>query len=275
MIQIYPDGFLPIITPDVDDLSAAGGATLALGDWDMDASLVYGNNKMDFTIENTLNRSLGAGRPRPSSTPAASSTTSWCCNFSGVRQLRGRPRLAAERRDRRRGAAARATRSSPASRTATATAACCSDGTPTAVGRAGVPGLPSGQRGRRGPHRRRRLRRPRGQPHRRSCSSRSPCAPRTIRTSAATSTGKLAARYDFNDAFALRGSVQNGFRAPSLQQQFFTTTSTNFIGGVPFDITTFPVTDPVAQRARRAAARCRGVGQLLARRGAAARRLRA
>jgi iron complex outermembrane receptor protein len=62
-----------------------------------------------------------------------------------------------------------------------------------------------------------------------------------------TVTGKLAARYDLTDSFAVRGSVQNGFRAPSLQQQFFTTTSTNFIGGVPFDITTFRVDDPIAQ----------------------------
>ncbi len=62
-----------------------------------------------------------------------------------------------------------------------------------------------------------------------------------------TVTGKLAARYDLTDSFAVRGSVQNGFRAPSLQQQFFTTTSTNFINGVPFDITTFRVDDPIAQ----------------------------
>jgi iron complex outermembrane receptor protein len=41
--------------------------------------------------------------------------------------------------------------------------------------------------------------------------------------------------------------VSNGFRAPSLQQQFFATTSTNFIAGVPYDITTFPATDPVAE----------------------------
>jgi iron complex outermembrane receptor protein len=60
-------------------------------------------------------------------------------------------------------------------------------------------------------------------------------------------SGKLAGRYDFTESFALRGSVQNGFRAPSLQQQFFATTSTNFINGVPYDITTFPATDPVAQ----------------------------
>ena len=60
-------------------------------------------------------------------------------------------------------------------------------------------------------------------------------------------SGKIAGRYDFTSAFALRGSVQNGFRAPSLQQQFFASTSTNFINGVPFDITTFPATDPVAE----------------------------
>jgi iron complex outermembrane receptor protein len=60
-------------------------------------------------------------------------------------------------------------------------------------------------------------------------------------------SGKLAARYDFTEWFALRGSLQNGFRAPSLQQQYFATTSTNFINGVPFDIATFPVTDPVAE----------------------------
>ncbi len=59
-------------------------------------------------------------------------------------------------------------------------------------------------------------------------------------------SGKLSLRYDFTPAFALRGSIQNGFRAPSLQQQYFRTTSTNFINGVPFDITTFPVNDPVA-----------------------------
>src|SRR5690606_7891427 len=59
--------------------------------------------------------------------------------------------------------------------------------------------------------------------------------------------GKLSLRYDFTNSFALRASVQNGFKAPSLQQQFFSTTSTNFIGGIPFDIATFPVHDPAAR----------------------------
>lgn len=59
VIEIYPDGFLPIIAPEVTDYSAAGGIRWNWGEWDMDSSLVYGKNKMEFTIENTLNRSLG------------------------------------------------------------------------------------------------------------------------------------------------------------------------------------------------------------------------
>jgi iron complex outermembrane recepter protein len=35
--------------------------------------------------------------------------------------------------------------------------------------------------------------------------------------------------------------VSTGFRAPSLQQSFFSSTATNFIGGIPFEIKTFPV----------------------------------
>lgn len=63
-------------------------------------------------------------------------------------------------------------------------------------------------------------------------------------------TGKLAARYDFSDAFALRGSISTGFKAPALQQQFFTYTSTNnVLVGSSFqliEIGTFPVAHPVS-----------------------------
>ncbi len=62
-----------------------------------------------------------------------------------------------------------------------------------------------------------------------------------------TWNGKFAARWEPVDGFAMRGSVSNGFRAPSLHQQFFTTTSTNFIGGLPVDISTVAVNSPVAQ----------------------------
>ena len=62
-----------------------------------------------------------------------------------------------------------------------------------------------------------------------------------------TWNGKFAARWEPIAGYAIRGSVSNGFRAPSLHQQFFTTSSTNFIGGVPVDISTVAVNSPVAQ----------------------------
>jgi iron complex outermembrane recepter protein len=58
-------------------------------------------------------------------------------------------------------------------------------------------------------------------------------------------SGKVSARYDFSEGFALRGSVSNGFRAPSLQQQFFTTFSTNVVAGVPLEIATIPSTSTI------------------------------
>jgi iron complex outermembrane receptor protein len=62
-----------------------------------------------------------------------------------------------------------------------------------------------------------------------------------------TLNGKLALRYEPVSGYALRGSISNGFRAPSLHQRFFTTTSTNFINGLPVDISTLAVNSPVAR----------------------------
>lgn len=42
-----------------------------------------------------------------------------------------------------------------------------------------------------------------------------------------TTTGKLSLRYDFSDAFALRGTFSTGFRAPGVQQLFYSQRSTN------------------------------------------------
>jgi iron complex outermembrane receptor protein len=59
-------------------------------------------------------------------------------------------------------------------------------------------------------------------------------------------TGKIAGRFDFTDSFALRGAVSTGFRAPGLQQEFFTSTATNFLGGIPVEVGTFPATSEIA-----------------------------
>jgi iron complex outermembrane receptor protein len=243
VIQIYPNGFLPKINPIVEDMSAAGGARFAIGDWDMDASLVYGSNKMDFTIKDTLNRSIG---PTSKTTFSAGGFQyqQLVANLSGVTQynvglasplnvaagIEARKEMyeifAGEPDSYRNGGV-------------------LLGGAPTASGSQVFPGF---------------------RPANEVDEDRTAIGlfidleanvTNELLVSAAlrgetysdfgeTATGKIAARYDFNDAFGVRASIQNGFRAPSLQQQYFATTSTNFIGGVPFDITTFPVTDPVA-----------------------------
>jgi iron complex outermembrane receptor protein len=66
-----------------------------------------------------------------------------------------------------------------------------------------------------------------------------------------TGTGKFSARYDVNEHFALRGTVSNGFRAPSLQQSYYTITQPLIanIGGVatPVDTGLYPSTSPIAE----------------------------
>lgn len=58
--------------------------------------------------------------------------------------------------------------------------------------------------------------------------------------------GKLASSYKMSDSLRLRGSVSGGFRAPSLQQQYFSSTITNFVQGVPLDIVVAPNGSPIA-----------------------------
>ncbi|MBU1378108.1 MAG: TonB-dependent receptor [Alphaproteobacteria bacterium] len=53
-------------------------------------------------------------------------------------------------------------------------------------------------------------------------------------------SGKLSARYEVSDSLAFRASAETGFRAPSLQQQYFTSTAILFVNGVPFETGTYP-----------------------------------
>jgi len=244
VIQIYPDGFLPIIAPQVDDYSAAAGVTWRLGEWDMDTSLVYGRNSMDFTIENTLNRSQGTAS-KTQFDAGGFDYDQVVFNFSGVHGVEiglDSPLNVALGVEARR-----------ESYSITA-------GEPDSYNDGHVP-LPSGARSAPGSQVF-----PGFRPENEVDKSRTAVGayadlearftPKLLASAAirgehysdfgSNVSGKLALRYDFTSAFALRGAVQNGFRAPSLQQQYFATTSTNFIGGLPFDITTFPATSPVA-----------------------------
>jgi iron complex outermembrane receptor protein len=243
--SIYPDGFLPIIAPTVDDYSAAGGVTWSAGAWDMDASIVYGKNKMEYEIQNTLNRSLGASS-KTVFDAGGYGYDQTVLNLTGVRKvdmasLASPLNVAVGIEARREGYDLHA-------------------GEPDSY-RDGNLILPNGSRAAPGAQVF-----PGFRPNNATEAHRNAVgafvdleANLTDKLLASVAvrgehysdfgsnlSGKLAARYDFTRAFALRGSVQNGFRAPSLQQQNFTSTSTNFINGVPFEITTFKPTDPVA-----------------------------
>jgi iron complex outermembrane receptor protein len=245
ILSIYPDGFLPIIAATVDDYSAAAGTSWSSNGWDYDASLVYGKNKMNFDVENSLNRSIG-----PSSKTefyaGGYGYQQLTANLSAVRpvsvaflpaplnvavgaELRGEnyQLWAGEPDSYRYGGAVLAS------------------GTPAAAGAQVFPGYTPDNAVDSGRH---------------SLGAfvdlESKLTEKLLASFAVRGehysdfggnvTGKLALRYDFSPAFALRGSVQNGFRAPSPQQQFYTSTSMTFIDGVAYNITTFKPSDPAA-----------------------------
>ena len=54
-----------------------------------------------------------------------------------------------------------------------------------------------------------------------------------------TTNFKFATRYKLTPNINIRGAASTGFRAPSLAQIYFNSTSTQFVGGVPFEVGTF------------------------------------
>jgi len=242
---IYPNGFLPIIAPTVEDFSAAAGIGWTVGEWDLDTSLVYGQNGMNYDVRNTLNASIGAGS-KTVFDAGGFSYNQLVYNLTGVRKfdvggLASPLNVAIGTEARREGYALHA--GEPDSwRNG---GVLLPNGKPAASGAQVFPGF---------------------RPANASNSSRTAIgvfvdveanitdkllASAALREEhyndfGSNLSGKLAGRFDFTKNFALRGAVQNGFRAPSLQQQRFTSTSTNFVDGIPYEITTFTPNDPVA-----------------------------
>jgi iron complex outermembrane receptor protein len=60
---IYPDGFLPLINSKIGDYSGTLGVKGDLLGWGYDLSGVYGHNRFDFNITNSLNPTLGVASP--------------------------------------------------------------------------------------------------------------------------------------------------------------------------------------------------------------------
>ncbi len=62
--QIYPLGFLPEFRPNVTDYSAAAGIRTNAAGWAIDVGTNYGYNGFEFNLRNTLNTSLGPSLSR-------------------------------------------------------------------------------------------------------------------------------------------------------------------------------------------------------------------
>lgn len=58
----YPIGFLPEIHSNINDLGVTIGVRRK-GDWTVDASLTHGQNSFQFNVENSINVSLGTNSP--------------------------------------------------------------------------------------------------------------------------------------------------------------------------------------------------------------------
>ncbi len=251
--QIYPNGFLPLIEPEVLDVSLESGVRgSAFGGWFWDASVGYGDNEFEFNVSDSLNTSIGPAIP-PNQTSFYAGTLEadqLVLNGDFSRQLAiglASPlNVAFGLEARREGYQIRA-------------------GEPNSYLDAGHPD----QFGGRAPAGAQVF--PGFRPSNEVDVTRDSYAVyvdlegdvhHKLRLGLAgrfedyedfgsTSDYKLSARLQVVDPLVLRAAVASGFRAPSLGQSYFSTVSTNFlaVGGVlqPFEIGTFPVASPVAR----------------------------
>ncbi|WP_290890995.1 TonB-dependent receptor [Arenimonas sp.] len=242
---IYPNGFLPQIRNIAEDRGAVLGLRgVVAGDWNLDISYNYGNNDLSFDVENSLNRSQGAASQRNFYAGALDIAqqvfnvdaskgydVAWMdypLNVALGAEWRGEEftQSAGEPNSYLNGGQ-------------------LVGGNPTPSGSQVFPGFrptDAGQFDRDSYAVYLDVEMPFNEAFTLAAAVRA----EEYSDFGSTTSGKVSARYDFGDAVALRGTVATGFRAPSLQQQFFRSTATNFIGGVPFDIRTFRVNDAAA-----------------------------
>ena len=65
VLSVYPDGFLPEINTNINDISVAAGIEWTTNrDWNFDISMNHGRNEFDFLITNSINASYGANSLR-------------------------------------------------------------------------------------------------------------------------------------------------------------------------------------------------------------------
>lgn len=240
-VPFYPEGFLPLITSDIEDYSLAAGLRGDVGGWNWDLSHVYGHNAFDFGVANSFNTSFGeASKTEFDAGGLGFGQHVTNLDFQRdlgvtfVKQLS--LALGAEYRRENFDIVAGELQSY-------AGGPFVAFGAP--AGAQVFPGF-----------------RPENEVNAKR-NSKAVYAELDADISdmltaqvagrfedysdfGSTFNWKLAGRFAPIDWGALRGSISTGFRAPSLHQQFYATNSTNNVNGVLLEIGTFPVSHPVA-----------------------------
>jgi iron complex outermembrane receptor protein len=241
---IYPDGFLPLINTTLEDFAGTTGVKGEIGNgFRYDLSIGTAENKFDFQINNTLNRSFGPSSPtsfdsgglRYSQT-VANLDLSKEVAIGGLSSVT----LAAGAEYRR-----------ETFRLRPGNAPSYQGGNfGGASGAQGFPGISPTIGGQRVDQLRAR--------HNVSAYAEIDVEVNDMFTLQGAGryedysdfgsdwNGKLAGRFEPVDGFALRGAVSTGFRAPSLQQQFFSASATNNVNGLLLETLTVPIDNPIA-----------------------------
>lgn len=240
--SIYPNGFLPIIATDIDDIAVGLGTRTAFGRWSSDFSLVYGRNALDYRTEKSINGTLGAASPI-SFYSGGIDYDQLTANAGLVREIDWG--LAAPANF----AVGLEARHETYAIHAGERNSYCVGPEPRAGSVPGAQGFPGFKPSNEVDQSRRAFGVYADMEAQLTGKFLASAAVRGEHYSdfGSAITGKIAARYDFTPQFALRSTVSTGFRAPGLQQSSFTSTATNFINGVPVEIGTFPATSSIAE----------------------------
>ncbi|MET0271159.1 MAG: TonB-dependent receptor, partial [Sphingomonas sp.] len=243
---ITPDGFLPFIETDLDDISGNIGLRGQAGGWNYDLSGGTARNRIDFRVADTINRSFGTAiQPVPRNFDAGQlEYTQSTGNLDISREIAvgflSKLSIAGGVEYRRE--TFRITAGEPSSYIAGPVAG--------AAGAQGFPGFAPVIGGQQVDRLRAR--------HNLSAYAEID-ADVTDRFNVQLAgryedysdfgsdwNGKAAARLELVEGFAVRGAASTGFRAPSLQQQFYAASATNNVNGVLLETVTLPVDNPIA-----------------------------
>ena len=246
---IYPDGFLPLIAPDITDISGTVGLKGNWGKWAWDFSNAFGRDAYRFNVIHSVNVSLGTASPTDfyAGTLLSQQNTTTLDVVRGLDMGFATPvTLALGAEFRWENYQMQAGEEASWKDGGVPVLDGPNAGARTAVGSQVFPGFrPSDEKNES-----------RTNVAAYASLEGNPVQPLMLSLAGrfenysdfgTTINGKLATRLALTKSLALRASVSNGFRAPSLGQSFYSSTATVFIDNIPYEIRTFPVNDPVAR----------------------------